>query len=383
MQNVFLKLTITQRFIFFIQDTHTLIQKIIDNIFWGNYEIQRFFYKIIFTTKREAHYYFYQSNLLSLSNFFNKQKKHIAYNLLNTIYIRNAYKYSKHNNLLIIDNNERINNFLKRNTLATEYTHKGQLLIKEDFFYQQIKQLSNGVKYFWAFKNKVKLDTYLIRTHYEIIRINYSDRIEDALNSQSLVINYSDAKNYTAIGRTIKANEGNVPEASLGILNKDSLPKNTSFSWLSVTKVAEDVKIPGRHTEQIIIRFPDSSEQVVKVPLYIPTPTAINAITSVGIIPPPHHIIKNHSNMPKGTMYIWKKKPDIKKIGNSEGIIELIYPDQTLFDISVTVLVKEKANVNHEKKQIEINSRELTKILQKTSKIKNFFNKVSKLYAKK
>lgn len=371
MQNVFLKLTITQRFIFFIQDTHTLIQKIIDNIFWGNYEIQRFFYKIIFTTKREAHYYFYQSNLLSLSNFFNKQKKHIAYNLLNTIYIRNAYKYSKHNN------------FLKRNTLATEYTHKGQLLIKEDFFYQQIKQLSNGVKYFWAFKNKVKLDTYLIRTHYEIIRINYSDRIEDALNSQSLVINYSDAKSYTAIGRTIKANEGNVPEASLGILNKDSLPKNTSFSWLSVTKVAEDVKIPGRHTEQIIIRFPDSSEQVVKVPLYIPTPTAINAITSVGIIPPPHHIIKNHSHMPKGTMYIWKKKPDIKKIGNSEGIIELIYPDQTLFDISVTVLVKEKANVNHEKKQIEINSRELTKILQKTSKIKNFFNKVSKLYAKK
>lgn len=373
MQNVVFKLIITQKIIFFIQDTHTLIQKIIANIFFKNYEMQEFLYKVVFTIKREAHYYFCQSNLLSF-NFFNnlnKQKEYMFRNLIYTFYVRDEYKYSKYNN------------FLERNASATKYIPKGKLLVKTFFSYQQLKQLSNGVKYFWTLKNKVEIAAYLIRTHYGIIRINYFVKIEDNFNSQSLITNYSDTKNYTAIGKTIKTNEGNIPEASLGILNKDNLPKNTSFSWLSVTKVAEDVKIPGRHTEQIIIRFPDSSEQVVKVPLYIPTPTAINAITSVGIVPPPQHIIKNNSNMPKGTMYIWKKEPDIKKIGNSEGIIELIYPDQTLFDISVTVLVKEKTNANHQKKNIEINSRELTKILQKPSKIKKLFNKVSKFYVKK
>jgi len=56
--------------------------------------------------------------------------------------------------------------------------------------------------------------------------------------------------------------------------------------------------------------------------------------------PEPLDFIKNAGDLPGGTIFEWKKQPDLSKNGSQDAVIEVIYPDGTKDEVKVSVTVK-------------------------------------------
>lgn len=56
--------------------------------------------------------------------------------------------------------------------------------------------------------------------------------------------------------------------------------------------------------------------------------------------PEPLDFIKNAGDLPGGTVFEWKKQPDLSKNGSQDVVIEVIYPDGTKDEVKVSVTVK-------------------------------------------
>ncbi|UEA69901.1 Ig-like domain-containing protein [Finegoldia magna] len=63
--------------------------------------------------------------------------------------------------------------------------------------------------------------------------------------------------------------------------------------------------------------------------------------TNINEMPSAESGIKNKDDLPEGTEYEWKQKPDVSKKGQSSGIITVKYPDGTSMDVTVNVTVND------------------------------------------
>lgn len=57
-------------------------------------------------------------------------------------------------------------------------------------------------------------------------------------------------------------------------------------------------------------------------------------------VPAPLDFVDNADELPGGTAYEWKKKPDLNKTGDQDLVIEVTYPDGTKDELKITVPVK-------------------------------------------
>ena len=147
---------------------------------------------------------------------------------------------------------------------------------------------------------------------------------------------------------------GQLPDPSTGIKNKDDLPSGTTIDWDK--KPAVPTK-PGEKTEGTIkVTYPDGSSTTVPVEVngtepseketdadkYKPETQPID-VPAGGQLPDASSAIKNKNDMPNGTKYVWKVKPDLSLTGNHSGVITVEFPDGSSVDIKV------KVNVDTEK----------------------------------
>ncbi len=142
--------------------------------------------------------------------------------------------------------------------------------------------LPDGTKYTW----KDTPDVNTIGDHPAVVIVTYPDGSQDEVPTIIHVTEPStpsipdtpstpvtpvtpstptDADTYTPIGQDITTPEGEVPDASQGIANKDQLPGGTTYTWQDSGKVADDVKKPGSHSEIIVVTYPDGSTDTVTV----------------------------------------------------------------------------------------------------------------------
>ena len=139
--------------------------------------------------------------------------------------------------------------------------------------------LPGGTKYTW----KDTPDVNTIGDHPAVVIVTYPDGSQDEVPTIVHVTEPStpdtpatpvtpvtpstptDADTYTPIGQDITTPEGEVPDASQGIANKDQLPGGTTYTWQDSGKVADDVKKPGSHSEIIVVTYPDGSTDTVTV----------------------------------------------------------------------------------------------------------------------
>ncbi|MBB1078358.1 YSIRK-type signal peptide-containing protein [Limosilactobacillus sp. STM2_1] len=216
---------------------------------------------------------------------------------------------------------------------------------------KNMDEVPTGTKVEWTNPDKVKTDVNTLGNHDEQITVTYPDGTKDTITVTVTVKNPAtpnptDAEKNNPIAQPITTPEGVVPEASEGIKNKDQLPGGTKYEWKNKDQVANDVKKPGTHTETIVVTYPDGSTDEVTVTVTVPAPEGQNINTNQGVLPNPSDAIKNKDQMPDGTKYEWKVQPDVTTPGDHTGVVEVIFPDGTTYDVEVTVHVNAVNNSN-------------------------------------
>ena len=155
----------------------------------------------------------------------------------------------------------------------------------------------------------------------------------------TVTVQPSDADKYNPEAQQVTTPNGQVPNASETIKNLGDLPTGTTVEWTNPAKVAQDVKNDGTHTETVTVTYPDGSKENVTVPVNAVTPQGHDLSTVEGELPAPATAIVNQSQMPDGTRYVWKQVPDVNTLGDSEGIVEVIFPNGSTVDVPVNVHV--------------------------------------------
>ncbi len=196
--------------------------------------------------------------------------------------------------------------------------------------------LPDGTKYTW----KDTPDVTTAGDKPATVVVSYPDGSKDEVPVTIHVTNpTTDADKYTPETQPITTPEGKVPDPADGIKNKADLPDGTKYIWTNPDQVAQDVKTPGSHTETITVTYPDGSKDTVTVTVNVPAPEGQNITTDQGKLPNPADAIKNKDQMPDGTTYTWKQKPDVSTLGDHIGVVEVHFPDGTTYEVTVDVHV--------------------------------------------
>ena len=196
--------------------------------------------------------------------------------------------------------------------------------------------LPDGTKYTWKETPDVSTEGNKPAT----IVVTYPDGSKDVVPVTIHVTNpATDADKYTPETQPITTPEGKVPDPADGIKNKADLPDDTKYTWTNPDQVAQDVKTPGSHTETITVTYPDGSKDTVTVTVNVPAPEGQNITTDQGKLPNPADAIKNKDQLPDGTTYTWKQKPNVSTLGDHIGVVEVHFPDGTTYEVTVTVHV--------------------------------------------
>ena len=214
--------------------------------------------------------------------------------------------------------------------------------------------MPEGTKYTW----KDTPDVTTPGSHDATVVVTYPDGSKDEVpvkvdvtdNTPSTpVVTPTDADRYTPEGQDVTTVVGTVPEASEGIKNKTDMPEGTKYTW----KDTPDVTTPGSHDATIVVTLPNGKTVEVPIKVIVGNDDDINPIpegqpihTNQGTLPDPAEGIKNRDDMPEGTEYTWKKKPNVKTPGKHKGTIRVTFPNGETVDVPVTVVVAPKSDRN-------------------------------------
>ena len=197
--------------------------------------------------------------------------------------------------------------------------------------------MPEGTKYTW----KDTPDVTTPGNHDATIVVTYPDGSQDEVSTKIIVISPE--------GQDVTTVVGTVPEASEGIKNRDDMPEGTKYTW----KDTPDVTTPGSHDATIVVTLPNGKTVEVPIKVIVGNDDDINPIpegqpihTNQGTLPDPAEGIKNRDDMPEGTKYTWKKKPNVKTPGKHKGTIRVTFPNGETVDVPVTVVVAPKSDRN-------------------------------------
>lgn len=198
-------------------------------------------------------------------------------------------------------------------------------------------ELPDGTKYEW----KQAPNTSKPGRVTGIVNVIYPDGSTDEVSVPVTVRPIAD--NYAPKGKDIDVPlGGKVPAADTAIANKSELPDDAKYAWKVAPKTDKRDKVPAT----VVVTYKDGSKDEVPVTVNVTakdaevyTPTAKPITTGIGAEPKPADGIGNKNELPEGTKYTWKTKPDTSKAGDSTGVILVTYPDNSTDEVRVPVKV--------------------------------------------
>ena len=146
---------------------------------------------------------------------------------------------------------------------------------------------------------------------------------------------------YDPKGQDVPAKHNETPNPADGIANKGDLPTDANYVW----KDKPDTSTPGDKPATVVVKYPDGTSEEVPVTVkVIPQsdeydPKGQEVPAKHGETPDPANGIANKDDLPKGTTYAWKDKPDTTTPGEKPATVIVTYPDGTSEEVPVTVKV--------------------------------------------
>ena len=195
--------------------------------------------------------------------------------------------------------------------------------------------LPTDANYVW----KDKPDTSTPGDKPATVVVKYPDGTSEEVPVTVKVTPQSDE--YDPKGQEVPAKHGETPDPANGIANKDDLPKDTKYEW----KDKPDTLTPGDKPATVVVKYPDGTSEEVPVTVkVIPQsdeydPKGQEVPAKHGETPDPANGIANKDDLPKGTTYAWKDKPDTTTPGEKPATVIVTYPDGTNEEVPVTVKV--------------------------------------------
>ncbi|WVU92542.1 Rib/alpha-like domain-containing protein [Enterococcus faecalis] len=278
---------------------------------------------------------------------------------------------------------------------ADKYTPEGQKvtteLNKEPDASEGIKNkkdLPKDAKYTW----KEKVDISTAGNKKGTVVVTYSDGSSDEVEVDVTVTdNRSDADKYEPTVEGEKVEIGGKVDLTDNVTNLPTLPQGTTITDVTpggtidtntpgnyegdltdnvtnlptlpqgttITDVTPggtiDTNTPGNYEGVIEVTYPDGTKDTVKVPVEVTdnrsdadkyTPKGQKVTTELNKEPEASDGIKNKSDLPKGTMYVWKEKVDVGIPGNKKATVIVIYPDGSKEEVEVVISVVDKKAPN-------------------------------------
>nr|WP_223135171.1 Rib/alpha-like domain-containing protein [Enterococcus faecalis] len=241
---------------------------------------------------------------------------------------------------------------------ADKYTPEGQKvtteLNKEPDASEGIKNkkdLPKDAKYTW----KEKVDISTAGNKKGTVVVTYSDGSSDEVEVDVTVTdNRSDADKYEPTVEGEKVEIGGKVDLTDNVTNLPTLPQGTTITDVTPGGTI-DTNAPGNYEGVIEVTYPDGTKDTVKVPVEVTdnrsdadkyTPKGQKVTTELNKEPEASDGIKNKSDLPKGTMYVWKEKVDVGIPGNKKATVIVIYPDGSKEEVEVVISVVDKKAPN-------------------------------------
>ena len=241
---------------------------------------------------------------------------------------------------------------------ADKYTPEGQKvtteLNKEPDASEGIKNkkdLPKDAKYTW----KEKVDISTAGNKKGTVVVTYSDGSSDEVEVDVTVTdNRSDADKYEPTVEGEKVEIGGKVDLTDNVTNLPTLPQGTTITDVTPGGTI-DTNTPGNYEGVIEVTYPDGTKDTVKVPVEVTdnrsdadkyTPKGQKVTTELNKEPEASDGIKNKSDLPKGTMYVWKEKVDVGIPGNKKATVVVIYPDGSKEEVEVVISVVDKKAPN-------------------------------------
>ena len=146
---------------------------------------------------------------------------------------------------------------------------------------------------------------------------------------------------YDPKGQDVPAKHNETPNPAEGIANKGDLPTDANYVW----KDKPDTSTPGDKPATVVVKYPDGTSEEVPVTVKVTPqsdeydPKGQDVPAKHGETPDPANGIANKDDLPKGTTYAWKDKPDTTTPGEKPATVIVTYPDGTSEEVPVTVKV--------------------------------------------
>ena len=199
------------------------------------------------------------------------------------------------------------------------------------------------------------IDTNTPGNYEGVIEVTYPDGTKDTVKVPVEVTdNRSDADKYEPTVEGEKVEIGGKVDLTDNVTNLPTLPQGTTITDVTPGGTI-DTNTPGNYEGVIEVTYPDGTKDTVKVPVEVTdnrsdadkyTPKGQKVTTELNKEPEASDGIKNKSDLPKGTMYVWKEKVDVGIPGNKKATVIVIYPDGSKEEVEVVISVVDKKAPN-------------------------------------
>ncbi len=150
----------------------------------------------------------------------------------------------------------------------------------------------------------------------------------------------TEADNYEPTGQGITVvGLGNKPSAEDGIANKEALPEGTTYTFEKLI----DTSTSGEKDAVIVVTYSDGSIDKVNITVDVKSladehnPQGQEIAANYGATIDPRDGISNKDTLPEGTIYRFKNFVDTSVSGERNETIEVVYPDGSSEEVSISV----------------------------------------------
>ncbi|MEE6682634.1 Rib/alpha-like domain-containing protein [Limosilactobacillus reuteri] len=137
----------------------------------------------------------------------------------------------------------------------------------------------------------------------------------------------------------VKNGDDQFPSTSVTqIAGYDSYVDGTKTTEVPAASVVEKDGTP-QNGKTVTVSYQKQGTTQTDADKYTPKGQAVN--TTVGVVPEAKEGISNTGDLPAGTTYTWKNTPNVSKAGTVDGTVVVTYPDKSIDEVPVKVVVTE------------------------------------------